>query len=763
MNPTHSLRDLAVTLTTALLAAIPTAAPAVTAVVDTSVTLPSPDALPAWGDGNVLYLGQKASNLSITLNSGTLQGGSGVNGPGLYISGGSNNVMTIDGPTTRLIDQSRKNYNNNGAAFRMQGTNTKLIVQNGGYFEEDGYAIIVAPNGEIRVTGSGSVAVLDPFSNDGVQDNSHTTKINVLSGGALYAGSAPINGNGGFANYRGTSASDYAIIVDGSRSVVSTKGFSWYDSSSNGILKATHGGALEVLGRTSFDYQQDSPNDPFMKAVFANIRMDGGTLSYKDVTGVNMNRNQETATTADVMDLTWAGDNAFRLNNSTATDLGTYMLASSTATGTSKNFARLELINGTTSVARALTVNGNRDGAILFDSTTATLTNGVTLTGATATFTASGAPSTLTGGVGGSGSLVKAGSGKLTLNTAPTYSGDTTVNAGTLALALANSNNETSVVTLAAGAMLELAEGVNDTVGTLFFGTALQVSGTWGSSASGATNQSDTYFAGKGTLTVTTGAVVPVIGVEQTAGLPASVLTSGSSSVPFGDVVKGGTKTLTFTLKETGGAVGLTGIGVSVIGSSDYMATGAPTTVAMGTSTTFDVTLAPTTVGAEVPTTLRIASTGISPFNIALTGAGIDGYAAWAETNGLAGSAGSTTDPAFDADPNKDGVKNGLAWILGGNPRGNALARLPHATPDSSGLTLTFKRRSVIGVSHLYLEYGDLAGNWIQVTVPAASGSEVGAAFTISASGEAGFDDVVCVIAKEGNLTRFARLMATEN
>lgn len=717
--------------------------------------MPSPDALPTWGDGNILYLGNTASNLAITLNSGTLTGGANLNprDTSLYIKGGTNNVVTVNGPA-RLISTCSENYPK--AAFRMQGTGTKLIVQNGGYFEEDGYALISASNGEIRVTGTGSVAVFDPRANDGVEGGPNsTTKINVVLGGAFYAGSSsnPQGANGGFANYSGTSASDYAIIVDGARSVVGTNGFSWYGSSSNGILKATNGGALELLGNA-----QLTANDT-VKAVYANIRIDGGVLSYKDVTNVNMNKNQETNSNPDVMDFTWAGNNAFRLNNSASTDTGSYTLSSNL---TSKNYTRLEMINGTTSVARAITVDGDWDGAILLDGTTATITNGVTLLGA-ATLTATGAASTLTGVVGGSGTLVKAGDGKLTLHDAPTYTGDTTVNAGTLALAFANTHNESSVVTLAAGAKLELAEGVSDTVGRLYFGTDLQVSGTWGSSTSGATHTDDTYFAGKGTLTVTTGVIVPVIGVEQAAGLPSSVLTHGSSSVPFGDVVKGAAKTLTFTLKETGGLVDLTGIAVSTIGSSDYTVSVVPSTLTKGTSTTFEVTLTPAVVGTVAATTLHIVSTGISAFDVALTGAGIDGYAGWAQVSGLTGSAGSSTDPAFDADPNKDGVKNGLAWILGGEPLANALARLPHATTTSSGLTLTFKRRAAIGTAHLYLEHGDLAGSSVQVLVPAANGTDGGVTFTITASSETGFDDVMAVIARNGYLRRFARLMATEN
>ncbi|MEI6673833.1 MAG: choice-of-anchor D domain-containing protein [Verrucomicrobiota bacterium] len=752
MNPTQSLRRLASTLASIMLVAVPTAATATDLNITAAYSGPASELdtvkIPGgnWGSYN-LRLGNGASGIAITITSGTLYGAD--NGGKSLEVAGTNNTITLDGASTAVNDNTTKGWST--GSFFMNGSGNKLIISGGAHFTAKGWNGSDGTNNVITVTGAGSVAIFsangsDGFGNTSGTNTTTTNRLNIANGGAAYVN------NNGVHNFITNTAGTYAINVDGAagRSVFGCSGFNDYNAESGGVLRAFNGGALETNGDAGADPVTWNAIHP------GRIFIDGGVLSYKNATGVNMGDSLGTGTVSQFTFTTTTGGNAMRLNNSTATDIGGYTLSSNLGP---KNYTRLEMINGTTAVARAITADGDWDGAIAFDGTTATITNGVTLLGS-ATFTATGTtPSTLTGVVGGGGSLVKAGSGKLTLNSAPTYSGDTTVNAGTLALAVANSNNETSVITLAAGAKLELAEGVADTVNKLYFGPDLQVSGSWGSSTSGATNKNDTYFAGKGTLTVTTGAVVPVIGVEQPSGTPLST----GGSVPFGDVVKGGTKTLTFTLKETGDAVGLTGIVVSVSGSSDYTVSGAPTTLDMGTSTTFDVTLTPTAVGVEAATILSIASSGISPFTINLTGTGVDGYAGWATTSGLTGSAGSTTDPAFDADPNKDGVKNGLAWMLGGDPLGNARARLPHATTNSSGLTLTFKRRSVIGASHLYLEYGDLAGNWMTVTVPAISGSEVGATFTISAATETGFDDVVCVIAKEGNLKRFARLMATEN
>ena len=101
----------------------------------------------------------------------------------------------------------------------------------------------------------------------------------------------------------------------------------------------------------------------------------------------------------------------------------------------------------------------------------------------------------------GSLALTKIGSGTLTLSGANTYSGNTTVNGGTLALGQINSNNEASTVAIAAaaGARLDLAFSGSDTVGQLSINGVQQPAGDYTSAhPSGA-------FTGSGTLHVTSG------------------------------------------------------------------------------------------------------------------------------------------------------------------------------------------------------------------------------------------------------------------
>ncbi len=95
--------------------------------------------------------------------------------------------------------------------------------------------------------------------------------------------------------------------------------------------------------------------------------------------------------------------------------------------------------------------------------------------------------------------LTKAGSGSLILTGAITYSGDTTVTGGTLSLTQPNPDNDASTVTLAAGAVLELAFTGTDTVDKLFINGAQQAAGDYTQSHSSGT------LAGAGTLRVSSG------------------------------------------------------------------------------------------------------------------------------------------------------------------------------------------------------------------------------------------------------------------
>ncbi|MEI7955436.1 MAG: autotransporter-associated beta strand repeat-containing protein, partial [Verrucomicrobiota bacterium] len=235
------------------------------------------------------------------------------------------------------------------------------------------------------------------------------------------------------------------------------------------------------------------------------------------------------------------------------------------------------------------------------------------------------------------GGLTKTGNGTLTLSAVNTYTGNTTVNAGTLSITHA-CLADASTVTIASTAKLDLNFGsVSDTVANLIIGTTVMPAGNYGATGSGATTIDDTHFSGVGTLTVTSGG----------------------------------------------------------------------------------------------------------------------GYASWAHDQGLTGDPGSELDPAFNADPNKDGIQNGMAWILGagalGDPAANLL-KLPAVSRDGSGaLVLTFDRLASSAASApLVVQYGEDLGGWAAFPVGTSDGSasdgSISIAVALGAGSTAEYDRVSVTI-----------------
>jgi len=145
----------------------------------------------------------------------------------------------------------------------------------------------------------------------------------------------------------------------------------------------------------------------------------------------------------------------------------------------------------------ALTINSvSLDESLSFDMDAASglsLTSGTITLGAATTQTFSngtGDTATISGGIAGSGAFTKAGAGALALSATNTWSGATTVSAGTLTVSGGNAISTNSSVSVAAGATLALSN--NETIGNLSGAGAV----TLGSNTLTSSITADTTFSG---------------------------------------------------------------------------------------------------------------------------------------------------------------------------------------------------------------------------------------------------------------------------
>jgi lysophospholipase L1-like esterase len=130
------------------------------------------------------------------------------------------------------------------------------------------------------------------------------------------------------------------------------------------------------------------------------------------------------------------------------------------------------------------------------------------------------------------------------------------------------------------------------------------------------------------------------------------------------------------------------------------------------------------------------------------------GYGDWAETNGLIGD-----DAAFDADPDHDGLSNGIEFVLGGqpnpaSPNANSSGLLNPVQVVGDNLVFTFTRSHAASSIETIVEFSTtLNGEWTAAT-------ELNATIETDPGEES--DTVTVTIPKGGESKLFARLRAVE-
>lgn len=142
-----------------------------------------------------------------------------------------------------------------------------------------------------------------------------------------------------------------------------------------------------------------------------------------------------------------------------------------------------------------------------------------------------------------------------------------------------------------------------------------------------------------------------------------------------------------------------------------------------------------------------------SPGQILLTqGTAFD---SWAASKGLTGP-----NAAFNADPDGDGISNGLEFVLGGepnpaNPGSNSTALLPTLSASGANLVFTYNRADAAAYLNPTVEFNTgLGGAWTTAVDPGNS--------TISVTDGSPSDTITVTIPKGGNPSMFARLKVLE-
>ncbi len=130
-------------------------------------------------------------------------------------------------------------------------------------------------------------------------------------------------------------------------------------------------------------------------------------------------------------------------------------------------------------------------------------------------------------------------------------------------------------------------------------------------------------------------------------------------------------------------------------------------------------------------------------------------YESWAATKGLSGA-----DAAFDADPDNDGIENGLEFVLGGepnpaNPDAATTPVLPTAQAQGDNLIFTYIRTDASAYLNPVVEFdADLVAPWTIAVDPDNAAIEV--------TDGSPADTVVVTIPKNGAPSLFVRLKVVQ-
>ncbi len=352
-----------------------------------------------------------------------------------------------------------------------------------------------------------------------------------INGGTLNTGDLRVGGGNGTATVPVTS--NGVMTVSGAGTVVNSSGFVGIGTSGTGTLTITDSAAWTHSSDTVLLIGGDNNTGGQAGGTGTLKVLNGATLSLTGGANLSIGRNTSMTTNTGTGTLLIDGG-AVTLNTGTlnfgstqgANQLpgtGTLTVASGTLVVPNgirfnQGIGTANFNGGTTTINGIVKVRASGTGTVNFNGGTikaaAASSDFVTLSGATGPgaislniltnglkFDTDGHAVTISQGLSGAGGLTKLGAGTLTFSSIQSYTGRTTVSAGTLSIS-SPSLADGSDVSLSSSAFLDLnTAGATDTIHALYVDGVAQAAGTYGRTGSGATFERG-YLTGAGFLFV---------------------------------------------------------------------------------------------------------------------------------------------------------------------------------------------------------------------------------------------------------------------
>jgi autotransporter-associated beta strand protein len=480
------------------------------------------------GGGNLILTGANTFSGDIYLNRGTVTTSSdarlGATNNDLYFSGGT---LQIDGNFSLGAGRVISVFDGTSATLDINATRTLTLGTAG--------QLVSGIDSLLTKTDSGTLSI--SANNTGFQSDVRVAG-GVLQLSAFDAlGTGATKGditlaNGTTLNLRNNSSGDFGnnVVVENS-ATLSVDRVSTVTGNTLQIGGLTLGaGTFTLNGGNSYALTADSLS--LAGAATLNIASTTSPLTIADVVTGAFGFTKTGAGT-----LTLAGTSANTYIGTATVNAGTLVLdkapgLNATITGnlvvgdgTGTDVVRLnadEQIANTSAVTlntgSQLQLRGYNETIGSLTGSGSVVTNNVANTvGGTLTVGRLNTSTTYSGVISGLGGLTKEGSGNLTLAAAQTYTGATTINAGTLTLGSANRIADASALTVASGATLEMGT-FSETVRSLAGDGTVRMNGgtlTIGSGMPAATSTTFSgTFEGAGTLAITDADYTFVLGAD---------------------------------------------------------------------------------------------------------------------------------------------------------------------------------------------------------------------------------------------------------